>query len=180
MIGSGTTVASQLILRYHAMQDHTTTSSLTELLQDAWVFEGRLLELVEEQLKSCKDSATRRLYRAHGRLTRIQRKRIAQRLEDLGHRPGGHGGWFSIRLKRLALEVAVMDVWRDETTHRMITSYGIKQVECAMYRSLLDLAESTDDEATAALARMSLEEEEATARRLLFCIGNATRSKAAA
>lgn len=163
------------------MRDHelTTPSSLTDSLQDAWAFEGRLYDLVEDQLKSCRDSASRRIYRAHARLTQTQRQRIARRLESLGQTPGGEGGWFTQRLRRLALEVAVMDVWRDEATHRLITSYGIKQVECAMYRALLALAESTDDEATAALARLSLEEEEATSRRLLFCIGNATRGKAA-
>lgn len=161
------------------MVNLTPTSTLTDLLQDAWAFEGRLNELIEQHLKSCKDSSSRRIYRAHANLTRTQRGRIEQRLESLGQTPGGEGGWFTARLRRLVVEVAVMDVWRDEATQLLITSYGVKQVECAMYRALLDLSESTDDEATAALARLSLEEEEATARRLLFCIGNATRSKAA-
>ncbi len=156
------------------MQDRDTT--LIGHLKDAWAFETRLLDLVLEQVKGCADAPSRRMYREHARLTKTQCQRIQRRLELLGeHVLGEESGWFSDRLKRLAVEVAVMDVWRDESIQRLITSYGIKQLECNMYRSLLDLAESTDDEATASLARTSLEEEEATARRLLFCIGMATR-----
>lgn len=156
------------------MQNRDTT--LIGHLKDAWAFETHLAELVLEQVKCCQDAASRRLYREHARLTQTQCQRIQRRLEALGeHVLGEETGWFSARLRRMAVEVAVMDVWREESTQRLITSYGIKQLECGMYRSLLELAESTDDEATASLARTSLEEEEATSRRLLFCIGMATR-----
>lgn len=158
------------------MQERDTT--LIGHLKDAWAFETRLMDLVLEQVKGCQDAPSRRMYREHARLTKVQCQRIQRRLEALGEQVlGAESGWFSDRLKRMALEVAIMDVWRDESTQRLITSYGIKQLECNMYRSLLELAESTDDEATASLARTSLEEEEATARRLLFCIGMATRGR---
>lgn len=150
--------------------------TLTDFLNDAWAFECLLLELVDSQLASCRDRATRRLYRDHRRLTETQLKRLEGRMLALGETPGGGGGKFTQRLARLATDLAAMDVWRDRSTQGLINSYGIKQVECGMYRALLKLAQATDDEATATLARASLEEEEATARRLLFCIGLATRS----
>jgi ferritin-like metal-binding protein YciE len=153
---------------------------LTEFLQDAWSFEQRLLQLVEGQLAACRDRAARRLYREHSRLTETQIKRLESRMEALGICPAPDEPWqprgrFSQRLARLAADLAVADFWRDESVQGLINSYGIKQVECSMYRALLKLAQTTDDEATATLARANLEEEEATARRLLFCI--ATRGK---
>lgn len=174
----GATVASRISNGENLMIDRDTT--LIELLQDAWAFENRLLQLVQSQVSSGKDRNARRLFRDHARLTERQLQRIGRRMEALNVTPEGEGGWFSHRLARLAADLAVMDVWRDESTQGLINSYGIKQVECGMYRALLNLAQATDDEATATLARTSLEEEEATARRLLFCIGLATRSKAAA
>ena len=162
------------------MQDRDKNTNLIEQLQDAWAFESRLLELVDDQAGSCQDPQSRRLYREHARTTRTQIRRIDQRLKAIGCPATGQGGWFTARLNRLASEVAEMDVWRDESTQLLITSYGIKQVECGMYRTLLDLAELTGDDAALSLARTSLAEEEATSRRLLFCIGMATRGKVAA
>lgn len=149
-------------------------------LQDCWAFESRLVALVLDQVSVCADRASRHLYRSHARLTESQRKRLERRLEALGVTPQGQGGWFSARLERLAKEVATMEVWREESVQLLVTSYGIKQLECAMYRALLALAESTNDEATESLARACLEEEEATSRQLLFCIGMATRGRTAA
>lgn len=148
-------------------------------LQDSWAFESQLLELVVTQLQSCQERTSRRLYLEHARLTQTQRKRIERRLEALGEKPSGKGGWFTERLAKLALEVAQTEVWREESVRLLMTSYGIKQLECAMYRALLERAVATNDEATESLARLCLEEEEATARRLLFCIGLATRGRAA-
>jgi ferritin-like metal-binding protein YciE len=159
-------------------------SNLINQLQDAWAFESRLYQLLGDQSRACCDPASL-LYRGHViscehlALTEIQIQRLERRLESLNHSPSGEGGWFTARLHRLAREAAATEVSRNASTQLLITSYGIKQVECAMYRTLLDLAQSTDDEATESLAQASLSEEEATARRLLFCIGTASRNQAA-
>jgi ferritin-like metal-binding protein YciE len=117
------------------MQERDKYNNLIEQLLDAWAFESRLLELVEEQARTCQDSQSRRLYREHARTTRTQIGRIDQRWKALGCQATGRGGWFTARLNRLASEVAEMDVWRDESTQLLITSYGIKQVECGMPHS---------------------------------------------
>jgi ferritin-like metal-binding protein YciE len=161
------------------MKAHETHNNLIDLLQDAWSFESKLLELVEEQVRSCQHGHSRRLYAEHARMTRAQRARIQQRLEELGTAPLCQAGWFTARLRRLSLEVEAHDSWHDQDTQLLITSYGIKQVECGMYKALIRQAHQQADKPTAALGRVSLEEEEATARRLLYCIGLATRSRAA-
>lgn len=155
-------------------------NKMIDLLQDAWCFESKLLELIESHLGASVDSRSRRLYGAHAAMTRKQRSRIEQRLLELGSQPECQPGWFTTRLRRLAKEVETTEFWHEHATQLMITSYGIKQVECRMYGALFVAAKEQEDHVTASLAHTSLEEEEATARRLLFCIGQATRSRVAA
>ena len=157
----------------------THDPQLISQLQDALAFESYLVLLISEHVSACQ-SSTRRLYQEHARTTRQQIVRLRERLVEMDpslavEQPGE----FSQRLRRLSLEVAVMDVWRDEATQLLITSYGIKQLECTMYRSMAALADQLGDTRTARLARACLTEEEATARRLLFCIGGATRGAVA-
>ena len=66
------------------MQDRDKNTNLIEQLQDAWAFESRLLELVDDQAGSCQDPQSRRLYREHARTTRTQIRRIDQRLKAIG------------------------------------------------------------------------------------------------
>lgn len=152
---------------------------LISQLQDALAFETTLVELISEHVSACQ-SSTRRLYREHARVTRRQVERLRERLSELAAPLAAESrGEFSQRLDRLSAEVESMEVWRDEATQLLITSYGIKQLECTMYRGLLTLADQGGDACTAALARTCLSEEESTARRLLFCIGEATRGAVA-
>lgn len=154
-------------------------AQLVSQLQDALAFESALARLISDHVSVCR-SSTRRLYREHARITRQQVERLRERLAEMGaHLAVAAPGDFSQRLHRLSLEVATMDVWRDEATQLLITSYGIKQLECTMYRSVASLADQLGDTKTATLARACLAEEESTARRLLFCIGGATRGAVA-
>lgn len=154
-------------------------AQLISQLQDALAFETTLVELISEHVSACQGS-TRRLYREHARVTRLQVERLRARLAEFSAPLSAENrGEFSRRLDRLSAKVESMEVWRDEATQLLITSYGIKQLECTMYRGLLALAEQHGDVRTAALARTCLSEEESTARRLLFCIGEATRSAVA-
>ena len=153
---------------------------LVAYLQDALTFESRLVRLISDHVSACRTRSTRRLYQEHARSTRRQVELLEERLLEMGGAlEMEHEGEFSRRLHRLSMEVAVMDVWRDEATQLLITSYGIKQLECTMYRAISALADRLGDTRTASLARACLSEEESTARRLLFCIGGATRSAVA-
>lgn len=155
-------------------------SQLVSHLQDALAFESRLVRVISDHVSACRTRSTRRIYQEHARSTRRQVEQLKERLLEMGEPLEAEtDGDFSRRLHRLSIEVAVMDVWRDEATQLLITSYGIKQLECTMYRTLSTLADQLGDTKTATLARACLSEEESTARRLLYCIGGATRSAVA-
>ena len=155
-------------------------SQLVSHLQDALAFESRLARVISDHVSACRTRSTRRLYQEHARSTRRQVEHLEERLLEMGEPLKAESeGDFSRRLQRLSREVATMDVWRDEATQLLITSYGIKQLECTMYRTISSLADQLGDTKTASLARSCLSEEESTARRLLYCIGGATRSAVA-
>lgn len=158
---------------------HNLTQELNQLLQDAWSFENRLLETLEHQKPLCEDLAGLQLHSELVRQTQAQRTRLVQRLKDLGLHPEGYVGTYTGRLIRMALEVANCEDEKNRGTQFLITSYGIQQLGLRMTRDLLRAAQACGDTKTMQVLRSQREEVEASARRLLYCIGLATRGKAA-
>ncbi len=151
-----------------------------QILQDVWSFENRLLETLEQQTPNLEQPENSKIHSELVGQAHTKKDRIVARLTELGSLPEGYLGVHTGRLTRLILEVANSEERQEDATSHLMISYGIKQLEIRMYRELFHAAKMDGDSDSVKAARLCLEEAEAAARRLLYCIGLNSRNDKAA
>lgn len=146
--------------------DDTARKSINEYLEDAIAAEKSFEKQLRDFAEEGSGDQSHALFLQHAEETRIQHERLTARLKELGGDPSAAKS-FMAHLVGLSPKLAQLghDVM-DRLTQNLIIAFAVENCEVAMYESLIAVAESAGDTATAQLARLVQSQEIATAEKV--------------
>lgn len=147
-------------------QQSKLRSKLVEYVQNVHAMEQNVLLMLDSVILNTKDRELAEMFREHKAQTRLQERRLYERLRALGGL-----GLTAVGKDLAAIATAqakgIVDLWRvDKAVRNARDAFVTEHLEIAAYEVLERLAERAGDAETAEVARTNRAEEEAMAERI--------------